>query len=412
MGVDLVTTSKQDYQDSFWLQQAYGKINWKSLQMSVGINENYRSVIADPFLSLGDMATSNNARPNPEVRISIPEFTPIPLTGKNIYIKGDFGFGYFLDDSYYEKIAETHNQNYTTGVLSHSKSIYLRFGNIERHEKGVQFIVGADHSVQWGGTYHSITGESFKMASDFDALTKTLTFSKNSNNHTTQAGTIRTLTENSHFIALNAKADYGTDYGENIYSIYYQHPIDNKEGLEFKNSTDMLVGVQYKSQYKKLLSGFLFEFFHTKNQNATIGEDGRLESGLNNYYNSFTYLQGRSYYGMSLGTALFLSPRYNTDGYLGFISNRIFALHGALEGYLTNEIKYSMLGTFGESRGTYVKPFLFRKRGLAGVLNVTYMFEKIPGFSITASGAFNTGYFFETETYGGSISIKKTGKIF
>ena len=55
LGVDLVTSSKQDYIDSFWLQQAYGKVKWKSLQMSVGINENYRSVIADPFLSLGDM---------------------------------------------------------------------------------------------------------------------------------------------------------------------------------------------------------------------------------------------------------------------------------------------------------------------------------------------------------------------
>ena len=125
LGVDLVTSSKQDYIDSFWLQQAYGKVKWKSLQMSVGINENYRSVIADPFLSLGDMISSNNARPNPEVRLSIPEFTPIPLTGKNVYIKGDLGFGYFLDDSYYEKIVETSKQNYTTGTRSHSKSLYL-----------------------------------------------------------------------------------------------------------------------------------------------------------------------------------------------------------------------------------------------------------------------------------------------
>lgn len=415
LGADIVTTSKQPHQKNFWLQQAFGKLRWKSLQLSAGMSEDYYSTSVDPYLSLGDLTFSNNARPIPQIKIGIPYFTPIPLTKKTLYIKGEVSVGKFLDDSYLEEIATATNQNYTTGTLSHHKSLSIRIGNIDDKEKGVQFTFGADHASQWGGKIHLEGGQTLSMSEDAKSFLNTFAFKSNEKKVQLSSGIEKTLKENSHFASLSMKIDYGVGFGDEIYSVYYQHPAENRAGIKFNNLPDMLFGVQYKAQYKKLVSNLIFEFFYSKNQNVTLTDEGTVagnDKGFNNYYNSSSYLQGRSHFGMSIGSSIFLSPRYNEDGYLGFKSNRIFALHGAMEGYLTNQIKYSLLGTFGESLGTFIEPFLYRKRGLAGEANLTYSFPKIPGLSITGSGAFNSGYFFETKSYGGSLSIRKTGKIF
>lgn len=415
LGVDLVTASKQANMDSFWLQQAYGKINWKALQMSVGMTEDYRSVIVDPYLSLGDIAYSNNARPNPEIRIGIPHFTVVPYTKNILYIKGDFSVGKFIDNSYIEKIAQATNQSYTTGVLSHSKSLHLRIGNIERKETATQVTIGIDHYAQWGGKMYRKDGEIFNIGNNLKKFINVLTFRGNTIKDESTSGTVATFSENSHFASLNFRLDFGRYYGEEIYSIYYQHPAENKAGIKFENSSDMLLGIQYKSQYPKLISNVILEYFYTKDQNASLKEEDKLDnsnSGLNNYYNSQLFFQGRSHFGMTLGSSIFLSPRFNTDGKLGFKSNRIFALHGALEGYLTSQIKYSLLGTFGESLGTYPDPYTAKEQGFAGMANISYLFRKSSGLSITCTGAFNTGHFFESKSYGGGITVRKTGKLF
>lgn len=415
LGLDLIGSSKQPYQESFWLQQAYGKLKWKSLQLSVGMTEDYRSVVVDPMLSLGDFIHSNNARPNPEVRIGFPNFTAIPYTNNALYIKADIAIGTYLDDSYIEKIAQSTSQQYTSGVLSHSKSLNFRVGNIERQETGLQVTFGVDHHALWGGTMHLEGNETVKIPKGAKDFLNVLILNNGVINVQTSEGKSRKYTTASHLASLNFRADYGSGYGENIYSIYYQHPAENSAGLKFNNSPDMLVGIQYKSQYRKALTGLLFEYFYSKHQNGRLTDEGKFDhsSGdLNNYNNSLIFFQGRSHFGMTLGSSIFLSPRINSDNNIGFKSNRNLALHGAVEGYIIDQIKYSLLGTYAESLGTYLTPYDKKKQGVAGMLSFTYLFEKISGFSITGSGAFNSGKFFESDSYGGGITIKKTGKLF
>ena len=44
----------------------------------------------DRNLSSGDMTQSANARPIPEINISMPEFTLVPLTKGWLQVRGDF----------------------------------------------------------------------------------------------------------------------------------------------------------------------------------------------------------------------------------------------------------------------------------------------------------------------------------
>lgn len=425
-GLDLVASSKQSNKDQFWIQQAYGDVQWKIFKLTVGIKEDYGSIV-DADLSTGDMVHSNNARPSPEIKISIPEFTSFPVKNKIFYIKGDFAVGKFLDGKYLENTATPFNQNYTKDALLHRKSFYFRIGNIALKEKGFQVIAGIEHHVQWGGDlYFTAKNESYELPNSFnDLLHVVLATSGVQESKNDAADPKLRQATGSHIASYNFKVDYGTEYSDQVYSIYWQHIAEDMSGVKMQNYPDMLLGIQYKSKQEKLFSNVVFEYLYTKNQsvsktsgttdtNSTPPETTaeREKTWPDDYYNNSTYPQGMSYFGRSLGNVLFLSPEYNDDGYLGFRRNRIMALHLGIDGYLSDQIQYTLLGTYGESINPHKSATLGKRTGFASGLDITYHFEKIKGFTVKCSVGYDCGEFFGSKTFGGGISIKKTGKLF
>ncbi|MBP1619142.1 MAG: hypothetical protein H6Q14_2969 [Bacteroidetes bacterium] len=391
IGLDLVAVSKVPNRNSYWIQQAYAEIKWKSLAFSIGSREQYESAIVNQNLSSGDMVYSNNARPNPEVKISIPKFTPIPYSRNRLYIKGDFAIGKYLDGDFLEKTAMPLNQSFVKNPLSHHKSLYLRLGDIQWTPNAVQWTIGVNDYAQWSGdNYRYKNGEWTNPVSAsknfFDVLIP-------SNEY--QSG--------SHLASYNFRVDYGRNYADEVYSFYAQHFIEAKDDIFFKNYRDMLVGLEYKSLRKKFLSGLVLEYLYTKNQRA---------NHKSNYYNQPAHQQGSSYYGRGLGNPLLLSPEYNEDGSIGFKSNRISAMHVGLEGHIDNNLQYSFLATYGTSDGTYKKPYTDEKTGIASLLGVTYNYPKIIGLSFKCSVAYNNGEFFGTDTFGAGLTIRMAGKLF
>jgi hypothetical protein len=395
LGLDLVGSTKQTNREKYWIQQVYAEIQWKSLLLGIGSKEEYQSNLVDPKLSSGDMVYSNNVRPNPEVKISIPTYTAIPLTKKLLYFKGDFAVGKFLDGDYQEKTAAISKRDYVKDVLSHRKSLFLRVGNVELKENGIQAILGFNHQTQWGGERYYVSQQKFskypQSISDFGRSAFPTIDTRNG----------------VHLASYNFRLDYGKGYGDELYSIYWQHLATGEADLRLQNSPDMLLGLQYKSLHPKLLSGFVFEYIYTKQQRSPK----RWYLG-SNYYDQSYYPQGRSYFGRTIGNPLLLSPEYNEDGYLGFRSNRIFALHSGIEGHLSDKFQYGLLATYGESYGTYNVPYSSIKSGVASALDITYSCPRFPGLSVKCSLAFNGGGFFGSNAFGGGVSIKKTGKLF
>ena len=107
---------------NFYIQQLYAELGYKCLLLSVGSKERYTS-LWDSRLSSGDLTHSTNARPIPEVNISIPEFTVVPLTNGWAQVKGDFAIGRSFDKAYLSDFTGG-GQTYVDNMLWHHKSAY------------------------------------------------------------------------------------------------------------------------------------------------------------------------------------------------------------------------------------------------------------------------------------------------
>jgi hypothetical protein len=422
-GIDIVGANTSVYGNP-WLQQLYGRLNWKIWRFDAGLREDYTSSL-NARLSSGDFVKSNNACPIPEIKISIPEYLLVPYTKGNMYLKGDFAVGYYLDSRWKENIARPHNQNYTKDLLSHHKSIYFRFGDISGKNR-MQFTVGMDHVTQWGGKlykYGDVNGQKQYVVKNqpqgLDDFFRVVI---------AKEGSSKASASDSAYVAGSQWGAYllRFDYklaDKNQLSIYTNHFFDDGSGMVFENYRDGLFGIEYKTENKSWLSGAVFEYIYTKQQTGpihhNIGMDDehrdrliRKGNGNDNYYNNTDYVQGPSYFGQTLGTPLLLSPIYNRDGSLNFKSSRIIAFHLGVEGYLHSNLQYRLLLTGGQSWGRYYVPFISVKKGFASLLELVYTPARIDGFDIKLSTAYDKGEFFGGDTFGGSVTLRKRGIIY
>ena len=422
-GLDLAGSSPHAY-GAVCVQQIYGVVNWKFLRLNVGSKEDYTSLL-NPYLSSGDFDYSNNSRPQPEIKGSIPNFILIPYTKGNMYIKGDFAVGYHTDGNWQEDVARPHNENYTKNVLSHHKSVYFRFGNIEEKNK-LQFTFGLDHRALYGGVLYNCvyiqeTGQyeyvEHKQPQGINDLMRVMIAKEGS---PSSSGADKAYVAGSSIGAYLFRFDYRLK-NKDILSIYKQHFFEDGSGMAFENYRDGLYGIEYKTKNKSWLSGAVLEYVYTMNQTGPIHFNLDLDSehsyllskgnGNDNYYNNCDYVQGPSYYGRTEGTPLFLSPEYNRDGKLNFTSSRIIAFHLGIEGYLHPTLQYRLLATTGRSWGTYYVPFASVHKGLASELELIYNCPKIQGLDLKLSLGFNKGAFFSADSFGGGITITKRGVI-
>ena len=419
-GVSLAGSTPHSY-GTIWLQQAFAEINWKSLRLDVGAKEDYTSLL-DPNLSSGDFDYSNNSRPRPQIRASMPNFEPIPFLGGNIYVKGDIGVGFHTDGDWMEDEAKPYNQQYLKNVKSHNKSIYFRLGNIEKKNK-LQLTVGFIHQALWGADmyrYDKKQGryEMQRQDNGLDGLLRIMLLKEGSGSASEGD---QVYFSGSSVGSYHLRYDYKVNDSYQL-SAYMQHFFEDGSGVGFVNYKDNLLGVQYKSTKKQLLSNVLFEYVYTKHQSGPIhfnegmsgGYKERFKSkgtGNDNYYNNYDYIQGPSYYGRTIGTPLFLSPEYNKDGYLNFKSNRIIALHLGAEGYVNSNLAYRVLATTGQTWGRYYAPFLEVRDGFATNLDLIYNNSRLKGMDFKLSVGYNKGEFFSEDAFGAGITITKRGII-
>ena len=423
-GLDLAGSSPSAY-GSVWVQQLYGELNWKSLRLNIGSKEDYTSLL-NPYLSSGDFCNSNNARPQPEIKGSIPEFILVPYTKGNMYIRGDFAVGYRMDGNWQEDVARPHNDNYTKNVLTHHKSVYFRFGNIEKKNK-LQFTFGLDHRALWGGELYEYQyvpeiGQYEYVVqhqpTKISELMRVIIAEKGSESASKSEQAYVAGTSTGAFLF---KFDYRLKNND-VLSVYKQHFFEDGSGMAFENYRDGLYGIEYKAKKKSLLSGAVFEYIYTKNQTGPIHFNLVMDDahdkirnkgdGNDNYYNNCDYIQGPSHYGRTTGTPLFLSPEYNRDGRLNFTSSRIISWHLGIEGYLHPTLQYRLLATTGQSWGLYYVPFTSVRKGVASDLDLIYNCPKVKDLDFKLSLGFNQGEFFGHDTFGGGITITKRGVLF
>jgi hypothetical protein len=404
VGADVAVVTPR-YRNVF-IRQLYTELAYRSFLLTVGSKESYRS-LWDKELSSGDMVSSANARPIPEARISIPAFTLVPYTKGWLSIKGDFSVGHSLDNDYLAYFTSESHGYYVKDVLWHDKSFFFRIASPDK-QFPVSLEFGLRHGAQWAGisTNPRIAVQP-RSLSDFVRVV----LGREGGEGSTHSDSINVL--GNQFGSYDFKLTYEGDNW--AVKAYHQRYFEDKSGTIFGNGWDGLWGIQLDLQDVSWLQKILIECLETRNQTGPfhfISFDHEKHPGVgggaDNYYNNGEYATGLSYFNRSLGSPLLPSPEYSTDGTLGFKNTRIRDWHFGLSGDLSSRIGYRILFTLMDSWGSHYRPFLDKKTGASGLLEITYQSPHMQGWLFTGSVGVDTGTIFD-KSAGFGLSIVKRG---
>ncbi len=403
-GIDLVAAVPR-YRNVY-IHQVYAEIGYQALLLSVGSKERYTS-LWDRNLSSGDMVLSANARPIPEINISIPSFTAVPFTKGWLHVKGDFAVGRSFDTKYLEDFVNE-NQTYNKETLWHHKSIFFRIKDTQNNFP-VFAEFGVQHWAQWGGT--STNPNIGKQPNSFKDFIRVVV-GKEGGEGSTQSDMINVL--GNHY----GSYDFLLGFKQEDWSVraYYQHYFEDKSGMTFVNKADGLWGLQVDLLKFQWLRKVVIEFMDTRNQSGPfhfIDFDHEAHPGTgggsDDYYNNGEYTTGVSYFNRAIGSPLLPSPEYNEDGSLGFKNNRVRDWHFGLEGAISSQVDYRLLFTVMKGWGRHSRPYLNTKDGKSGLLEVSYRHPRLSGWKFTGSAAADTGNMFGKKSAGFGLSVSKTG---
>lgn len=391
-----------------YLQQLYVDLNYRCLRLSVGSKENYTSM-TDRWLSSGDMVHSANARPIPEINLSIPSFTVVPLTKGWLQVKGDFAVGRSFDTKYLEWFTKDWSlyagNYYTQHVLWHHKSLYFRIGDT-RNGKPFSAIIGVQHVAQWGGkSTNPSLGDQPHSLKDFLRVV----LGREGGDGATASDKINVL--GNHYGAYDLKFSYKKDLW--ALHVYWQHFFEDKSGMELANLRDGLWGIEAELRDFRWVRKVVAEYFDTRYQSGPFHFlDGRDRpgrgGGADNYYNNGEYTTGVSYFGRGLGSPLITSPAYNSDGFVGFRNNRVSTYHLGWEGSLSGNVDYRALFSVMNSWGTTMAPFLNNEPGISVAFDIIYRHPNLCGWEFKGSLAVD-GRSLYGNNVGFGLSVVKRG---
>jgi hypothetical protein len=391
------------------IQQLYAELDFKVLRISLGSKERYHSIL-NKRLSSGDLVLSPNARPIPEINLSIPQFTPVPFTNGYLQVKGDFAVGKSFDADYLEQFSSTATREitYVTDILWHHKSAFIRLGGVPNRFP-LSLTLGLEHWAQWGGkSTDPEIGRQPQSLKDFLRII----FGKEGGEGATASDMVNVL--GNHFGSYYFALGYNIrEWGR--LQAYHQHYFEDMSGVEFANGFDGLWGIELETSRGIWLKKIVVEHLITKNQSGPMHfilfdrekNQGR-GGGNDDYYNNGEYRAGNAYFNRATGSPLILSPEYNKTHEVGFQNNRVNCWHLGAEGDFTSQISYRILVTAMKGWGTSYKPFLNTKSSVATLAEITYTPQKLNGWQFGGALAIDTGDMVEKNT-GFSLYIRKQG---
>lgn len=399
-GIDLLGAAPR-YRN-IYVQQLFGEIGYRNILLSIGSKENYTS-LWDRDLSTGDMVYSANARPIPEINLSLPRFVTVPLTKGWLGLRGDFAVGKSFDSDYLEHVAAT-NQIYVRHVLWHHKSLYLQITD-SRADKPFSAIIGVQHWAQWGGaSTNPSLGKQPRSFKDFLRIV----MCREGGSDASASDRINAL--GNHYGSFDLKVSYRREAW--AAHAYWQHYFEDKSGIEYANVRDGLWGVEVELKNFRWLRKVVLEYFDTRNQSGPmhfiIYDRPARGGGADQYYNNGEYTTGVSYFGRGLGNPLITSPEYNGDGTLAFKNNRVTTYHFGAQGALSDVIDYRLLFSVMNSWGTTYQPFADSKKGLSGLAEIIYRPSCLAGWEFKGSVAADARSWYG-RNIGVGISVAKRG---
>jgi hypothetical protein len=402
-GIDVISAAPR-YRNVY-VHQVYAGIRFKFFDLTFGSKES-QSSLWDKDLSSGDLVLSHNARPVPEINLSIPQFTPVSFAKGVLQVKGDFAVGRSFDTDYIRHF-KNGDLAFTKNTLWHHKSLFLKLIDPQGLFP-LTGVIGIRHHVQWGGdSDNPAVGRQPRSFKDFIRIL----LGQSGGDDSYAADKANVL--GNHYGSYDFKIGYL--YPAFDLFFYYQHYYEDTSGMGFYNMPDGLFGFQADLFDCSLFRRIVFEYVNTRDQSGPIhyiaydhDKYPGYGEGADDYYNNYAYPAGVSYFNRSLGSPLVTSPEYNADGRLGFGNNRIRAFHLGLQGYFSKQVAYRLLTTWHEGWGTMNRPFLKKESNLSAAVKISYCHPRLEGWLFSGEVGCDFG-----DTYGNNagfgFSVAKFG---
>ena len=413
------------------VQQAFVEARWLHGVLTVGSKQQPME-LKNNMLSSGSQTLGINARPVPQVRLSLPDYWKLPFTNGWVGLKGHIAYGKMTDDNWQHDFTQKLSK-YADDVLYHSKAGYIKIGNEERFypfsvELGLEMAStfgGTAYVPDGNGSLTAIKGETGAKAfwnAFLPGGSDKLDGTNYSNAEGNQLG--------SWMIRLNWEEDtwkasvYADKYFEDHSAMFqldydgygtgeeWQVKKDRKYLLyDFK---DMMLGAEVNLKYARWINDIVFEYIYTKYQSGPVYHDHTVTipdhiGGMDNYYNHGTYT-GWQHWGQVMGNPLYQSPIYNADGNIRVANNRFMAFHLGLHGRPFEGFGYRVLASWQEGMGTYDNPYIDKHHNFSLLLEGKYSFSKkwLKGWSIKGGYGMDLGKILGNN-YGFQFTISKNG---
>ncbi|MCE6990972.1 capsule assembly Wzi family protein [Dyadobacter sp. CY323] len=351
--------------------------------------------LMDTTLTSGSMSVSGNARPFPRLQISIPNYVPLYITNELVSIKFSYSDGYLgASDVNYgstPRIPKTY---------FHQKQLYLNFGNKSQR---LNVYAGINHQAMWGGELSTFQLYKLKptKAYWYTIIGKTVDHRKIGN----------------HFGTIDVAGEWK---GKNwTWFLYRQNIYETGSLFKVINFSDGLNGFSIKrnrptpkgSSYLAFHS-FLLEVLGTQNQINNSPLSGLILFEKGNYYNSYIYRRGWSYFGTGIGTPLLPAsgstksdlPRSNAEF---SNNNRLWAFHTGITASWLN-LKFAFRGTYSRNSGTFVSAYESVKQQGSALLTAEKNLKILKGCSVFSGLSADIGELYPN-SYGLQVGFRKNG---
>ncbi|MBO4977227.1 MAG: hypothetical protein J6C67_00710 [Muribaculaceae bacterium] len=390
------------------LIQLYAALKYRSVFILGGMKEQ-PSLIVDGRLSSGDLVRSNNARPIPGVTIGFIRFVDIPFTNGWVQINGEIMYGRMTDDGF-----DNRQFNYYQGVLANDlcytyKRCYFR----TKPSQPFSVTVGMQTAGMFGGkslTYRhgeliSTENRGFHVRDLWDMFFP-------------HEGSGENYYKGNSLGSWDFHARYRFASGTTV-AAYFEWPFEDGSGIGKQNGWDGLWGLQLTLPQGNILESVVFEYLDFTNQSGyvhfshTDAPGTTIEghaTGGDDYYNNNFYGPYANY-GMSIGTPFLRSPRYNLDGYPGYLHNRARGFHAAALGNIADEWSWRAMISYQKAGGSGRQPAYHKLHDTSAMLEAAWTpATVVPGLSVKCSLAFDRGNL-RGNNFGGMLSLSYSGNF-
>ena len=411
-----------NYAAPFYLQQLYADVKYNCWELSIGSKER-GSEGKHPTLSGGGLTFAPNARPIPQVRLGINEYATVPwLFNDWVQVKGHISYGKHTENDF----LRAHVANapagtwYTTDILFHEKTAFLKIGNEEKGPLSVE--IGLEMYSQFGGKF-MITRDGMSDSLRYDIphsykeyLMALIPRGGGSDAPASDQQNINGNVLGSwHLIANYQLSDWRVKlYYEHFYEDHSGllgiHKITNGQVVSYFPWYDGLYGFEIDVPSNRYVSTVVYEYITSRMQSGPIvnyWKDPLV--GKDSYYNNSIY-QAWQHWGMAICNPHHLSPIYVEPATLKMPYTRIRSHHVGLEGAPTAEVGYRFIGSWTKHWGSYDDPLPEPQGQLSLMAEISYAPSQHKGWQFMGTLALDRSQLIGNNT-GAMLTIRKQGFV-